>query len=640
MAKLLRGGDLPSCARTALESGDIQTKNSPGVQCTDCPLDRRCHGQSSLTMRLEYRGSIFGWLSLITTSTYAMDQDNQQLFIDIAGDIAVALWTIESEKQKDIAEEALRKSEEKFRNMADLLPEVIFECDLDGKLTYVNNIALKKFGYSEEDYNRGITALQIIAPDDRERAGGNLKKIMGGEKSGGYEYKALRKDGSELPVVIYSYQIMSYNIPAGVRGIIVDLTSIKQAETEVRESQELFAAFMDNFPGPAFISEPGQAMIYANRPLHEIFSLESGEEVNYDLLSSPDRLDQIEEQDRLVLAKGEPVKFQETIPELTGEIQWMTHKFPIPRAGKSTLIGGLSLDITVSKKAEESLQNLKNSLEEEVFRKTKELQARIEKSERSRKAMLYMVEDLNQTTRELKSAQFNLIRSERLTAIGELAGGVAHELRNSLGVLTNAVAYLELAIPMADPTIKKNFNHMKENVARANKVISDLLDYARDIKAAQSTFPISPVIDGILKDIYIPEGVKVEKSWPEEEACLVFADQDQVYHIIFNLLKNAVEAMTTPGSNPDVGKLTLSCRREDNAKIIFSVSDTGSGILPEDKEKIFDPLFTKKSSGIGLGLSISRRYAELNGGSLDVESEVGVGSTFTLTLDNTDSHRG
>jgi PAS domain S-box-containing protein len=526
----------------------------------------------------------------------------------------------------------LKITEEKFRNMADLLPEVIFECDLAGNLTYVNNIAFEKYGYSEEDYNRGLTALQIIAPDDRERAGENIKKVLRGEKSRGHEYKALRKNGSEFSVVAYSSPIMSNNITVGMRGIIVDLTKIKQAEAQVRESQELFAAFMDNFPGPAFISEPGKAMIYANKPLHEIFGLESGEEVNYDLLSSPDRLDQIEEQDRLVLAKGEPVKFQETIPKLTGEIQWITHKFPIPRAGKSTLIGGLSLDITVSKKAEESLQNLKNSLEEEVSKKTEELQGRIENSERSRKAMLYMVEDLNRTSRELKSAQEHLVRSERLAAIGELAGGVAHELRNSLGVLTNAVAYLELVIPMADPTIKKNFNHMKENVARANKVISDLLDYARDIKAAQSAFPISPVIDGILKDINIPGGIKVEKHWPEEEACLVFADQDQVYHIIFNLLKNAVESMTTPGSNPDVGKLTLSCRREDNGKIIFSISDTGSGILPEDEEKIFNPLFTRKSSGIGLGLSISRRYAELNGGTLDVESELGVGSTFILTL--------
>lgn len=90
--------------------------------------------------------------------------------------------------------------------------------------------------------------------------------------------------------------------------------------------------------------------------------------------------------------------------------------------------------------------------------------------------------------------------------------------------------------------------------------------------------------------------------------------------------------MTATDSKTDVGKLTLSCRNDDNGKIIFSVSDTGIGILPEDKEKIFDPLFTRKSSGIGLGLSISRRYAELNGGTLEVESEVGVGSTFTLTL--------
>ena len=278
-------------------------------------------------------------------------------------------------------------------------------------------------------------------------------------------------------------------------------------------------------------------------------------------------------------------------------------------------------DITKRKEAEELAEKRRVALED-----------RIRKSEESRKAMLYMVEDLNRTSRELKSAQDHLIRSERLAAIGELAGGVAHELRNSLGVLTNAVAYLKLAIPTADQTVKKNLNHMKENVNRANKVISDLLDFARDTRAAKSVFPISAMTDGVLKDMKLPGMIEVEKRWPEEEACLVYADREHVYHIIFNLLKNAGEAMTAPDRNPEGGKLTLSCRRDGEEKVIFSVSDTGVGVPPEEKEKIFDPLFTKKSSGIGLGLSLSRRYAELNGGSITVESEEGVGSTFTLTL--------
>ncbi|HDL64461.1 MAG TPA: HAMP domain-containing histidine kinase, partial [Proteobacteria bacterium] len=212
----------------------------------------------------------------------------------------------------------------------------------------------------------------------------------------------------------------------------------------------------------------------------------------------------------------------------------------------------------------------------------------------------------------------------------------AHELRNSLGVLTNAVAYLELAIPMDDQTIKKNFNHMKENVARANKVISDLLDFARDTRAAKSVFSISAVMDGALKDQKIPGGIKVEKRCPEG-SYPVFADRDQVYHIIFNLLKNAVEAMTAPDGKSEEGKLILNCRRDNEGKVILSISDTGIGIPPEDKEKIFEPLFTGKSSGIGLGLSISQRYAELNGGSLKVDSEAGVGSTFILTLPGGDN---
>ncbi|MEA1928396.1 MAG: PAS domain S-box protein, partial [Candidatus Auribacterota bacterium] len=143
------------------------------------------------------------------------------------------------------------------------------------------------------------------------------------------------------------------------------------------------------------------------------------------------------------------------------------------RDKKSMLTGIVCVtrDITKRKEAEELAEERRVAMED-----------RIRKSERSRKAMLYMVEDLNRTSRELKTTQSQLVRSERLAAIGELAGGVAHELRNSLGVLTNAAAYLKLALPDADETVRKNLNHMKENVARANKVITDLLDFTRESK--------------------------------------------------------------------------------------------------------------------------------------------------------------
>jgi len=537
-------------------------------------------------------------------------------------------------------EEALEKSKDKFRNIADLLPEVIFECDQQGKFTYVNSSAFEKFGYSEEDYSRGITALQVIAPDDRERAGENIKRIMSGEKFGGNEYKALRKDGSEFFALIYSSPIMSNNIPTGLRGIIIDMTARKKIEEELRQKHEQLKLALQGGNLGAWVWDIPTGHEVYNEILPKLLEYKLDEIIPnikwWEDKIHPNDLEQvnIDLQDHFD-GKTDFFINEHRLKTKNGDWRWfLDHGQVMERDndGKPIRMIGTLRDITKRKQAVEELEDLKNNLEKQVAKKTEEMRGQIEKSERSRKAMLYMVEDLNRTSRELQSTQDQLVRSERLAAIGELAGGVAHELRNSLGVLTNAVSYLKLVVPMDNQTVKKNFDHMTDNVARANKVISNLLDLTRDIKAAKSVFPISTLIDAVLKDINISGRIKVEKRWPEEETYPVFADRDHLYHIIFNLLKNAGEAMTPPGGKPAEGKLMLRCRRDDNGKVIFSISDTGGGILPEDKEKIFDPLFTKKSSGIGLGLSISRRYAELNGGSLTVESEVGVGSTFILTL--------
>ena len=144
---------------------------------------------------------------------------------------------ITDRKQSEVA---LRESEERFRELAELMPETVFEVDLEGKLTFVNRNAFNNFGYTQQDLKKGLKSFDMIIPKDRERAQDNVTKILTGEKSGINEYTALRKDGSIFPVMIHSAPIFKEGKPVGLRGFMVDITDRKKAEEERRKLEVQF----------------------------------------------------------------------------------------------------------------------------------------------------------------------------------------------------------------------------------------------------------------------------------------------------------------------------------------------------------------------------------------------------------------
>jgi PAS domain S-box-containing protein len=135
---------------------------------------------------------------------------------------------------------ALRESEERFRELAELMPETIFEVNLDGQLTFVNRNAYNYFGYTQADLKRGLSSYDMIIPADRDRAKENVIKILNGEQTGTNEYTALRKDGTIFPVSIYSAPIFRGGKPIGLRGFVIDITDRKLAEVERRKLEVQF----------------------------------------------------------------------------------------------------------------------------------------------------------------------------------------------------------------------------------------------------------------------------------------------------------------------------------------------------------------------------------------------------------------
>jgi PAS domain S-box-containing protein len=232
-------------------------------------------------------------------------------------------------------------------------------------------------------------------------------------------------------------------------------------------------------------------------------------------------------------------------------------------------------------------------------------------------------EALEEKTRALAVAQEELVRRERLATMGHLAGSVSHELRNPLGVIKNSVYYLKMVVP-EEERVRKHLDILEREVATATRIITGMLDFARTTPATRVITDLNALVRDELDRLLVPDSIRVERELTENLGSIM-VDPDQIRLILNNLLSNAIQAMLESG--------TLSVRTRplpDGLEV--TVEDTGSGIAPDHVERIFEPLFTTKSKGIGLGLALAKRLAEANGGNIRVESALGQGSRFIVEL--------
>jgi signal transduction histidine kinase len=249
--------------------------------------------------------------------------------------------------------------------------------------------------------------------------------------------------------------------------------------------------------------------------------------------------------------------------------------------------------------------------------------------------------ELEQKIVQLQEAQDELLRKEKLSILGQLSGSVGHELRNPLGVMSNAVYYLQMVLTGADETTKEYLGIIKKEIDNSLRIITDLLDFARTRAPQRKSVTSAELIRQSMERCTLPENVTVTVDVPETLPGLN-VDPHQMVQVLINFITNGVQAM------PGGGKLRIAGRfvgaglvpaqsgspqgvpRQNFVEI--SVTDTGGGITPENKKKLFQPLFTTKAKGIGLGLVVCRNLVETNGGRIEVESELGQGTTFTVIL--------
>ena len=232
--------------------------------------------------------------------------------------------------------------------------------------------------------------------------------------------------------------------------------------------------------------------------------------------------------------------------------------------------------------------------------------------------------ELERSMAELADAHEQLVRQERLAAIGQLASTIGHELRNPLGVLSNAVYLLRGDLGDApSEAAKRHLATAEREVSAATVIVSDLLEFARQRDPVLGDVDVTGLIEEVLSVLPPPTGVVVTSD--VNSAVTVRADRDQLRQLLLNLVSNAYQAM------PDGGHVTVGAMAGGGVVRMW-VTDTGEGIPNDVRKRLFEPFFTTKARGVGLGLAVCGRVAEAHHGEITVESKPGEGSTFRVTL--------
>jgi len=235
------------------------------------------------------------------------------------------------------------------------------------------------------------------------------------------------------------------------------------------------------------------------------------------------------------------------------------------------------------------------------------------------------LEELVETrTIELRKTQQQLVKSERFAAFGELAGMIGHDLRNPLTDIKNAAHFLkEKGRAISEAQSKETLETIDKCINHSNQIISDLLDYSREIHLElQENSPRMLVLDALAL-INIPENVKILNNVPEEPHIKV--DSNRITRVFINLIRNGIEAI------PKEGSITINCKEAKN-NIEISFTDTGTGISKDILPKIFLPIVTNKAQSMGFGLAICKRIIDAHAGTIAIETVEGKGTTLTVTL--------
>ena len=440
------------------------------------------------------------------------------------------------------------------------------------------------------------------------------------------------REGNEIPILkariaALEQLIESYERNAAERSetLYREIARRKLDETALKRSEEKFRGLLETAPDGVLIVDSEHEILMVNEQLEKMFGYDRREILGrYVGVLIPSRFVRHREESKAYSAAprrrymGEGMELyalRKDGSEFPVEISLSPLETP-----EGVIVSAAIRDITERKRTEDEIRRLNSELERTV----------------------------EERTGELLEAREELVRKEKLSVLGQLSGSVGHELRNPLGVMKNAVYFLLTVLSDADESVREYLGIIENEIENSERIITDLLDFARTKPPQRAQAAVSMLVTSLLSRCAVPENVSVAVEVPEDLPRL-WVDQAQMGQVLQNLVANALQAMPAGGSLRIGARRVRGPRSElqgpgtaiagsapelepDAGFVEICVADTGEGIPPENIRKLFQPLFTTKARGIGLGLVVSRNLVEANGGTIKVESKLGEGTAFVVTL--------
>lgn len=508
-------------------------------------------------------------------------------------------------------EEALRESEANYREIFNAASDGIVLHDAEtAKVVDANPTFLRMYGCSRENLaNIRIGELSSgEAPYDQQHANELVKKAAGGEAQT-FEWCARRADNGRLFWVEVTLQLAMVGGQQRILAMVRDITSRKDAENALRRSEEKYRELYQRLrDGWVAVDMEGRFTEF-NRAFLDMlgYSAEELRQMDYYQVT-PERWLQFEDElvrDQ-VIPRGYSDVYEKEYRRKDGTV------FPVELQayvlydyrGEPIGMWGLARDITERRRQEAA---------------TREAQAKL---------LEHQQQATERVAAELQKVRDRLVRQTQLATIGQVSASIAHELRNPLGVIRNAVFLLRRKLKMPNEPWTKYLRIIEEETATADQIISDLMAMTRGKTPNKGLVSLEEIVNRARARCPTSDGVLWQFDY-QSTPMLLHVDPGQIEQVLRNLFSNAIQAMKSKGT------ITLSASSDDGFDQVV-LSDTGPGVPEEQREHIFEPLYTTKAKGTGLGLTICHQIITQHGGTLELLDE-GQGATFCIRLPRPES---